>query len=501
MQHTETTFLLPEVTEAIHRAGSDHIPTFGGTHEGGYCIQQVPEELAQLICLCAAFGPFASSLEIGTAAGGTTRIMRDYVAIGSTVVIDDGRHPKFPVWQNDNRQHIGNLSEFIGDSHSDAANDFLVQLNRKYDLVGIDGDHSEAGVRMDWNMVRPFLQSGAIVWFHDIRRWDGVAALWEELKASHTVLLETDVLGIGAIRYVPSQSERRTVMFKDLSGQPAIHQVWRRGIACISGVEAPLYRRPPRVAMVIGTYAAVPYVHLQLEARRRFFSHVPVLTHDDASSKRDELESLCREYGCDFETNTSRFPHHLGDLSAFFGGLRWAVDNEFDLLLKVSRRWVFLTDWTDSLSRLALESQYATFSNHTSAFDFGFRTECMAMAVKLWGTPQIFQSLAEHIHCGRHVFVEAYMHHLAVEIEKMKTPDSDRWRSNHPTEDDRRGYAAWELMGTSRCSPEPIGTHLWHDCHTPADYARVASDWGLPYTEADFVDANQGEGIGKGNVR
>lgn len=33
-----------------------------------------------------------------------------------------------------------------------------------------------------------------------------------------------------------------------------------------------LYRTDPKLGMVVGTFAAVPYVHLQLEARRRLYS-------------------------------------------------------------------------------------------------------------------------------------------------------------------------------------------------------------------------------------
>ncbi len=50
-----------------------------------------------------------------------------------------------------------------------------------------------------------------------------------------------------------------------------------------------------RVGVVVGTFAALPYVHLQLEARRRRWPGVPMLVHDDASPQQADLSALCRE--------------------------------------------------------------------------------------------------------------------------------------------------------------------------------------------------------------
>ncbi len=195
--------ILQYLIERVETAGSDHIPLFGGRFEGGYSIQQVPDELARLICLLAAHGPIRNSLEIGTASGGTTRFIREYVTIQRTVIIDDGKHPRFPVWTSKNRRHVKGLAEFIGDSHSQEARHFLESLAIQFDLAAIDGDHSAEGVRADWQLVQPFLADGAIVWFHDTRCVPAVADFWNEIRGRHTVLLETNGLGIGVLKFRP----------------------------------------------------------------------------------------------------------------------------------------------------------------------------------------------------------------------------------------------------------------------------------------------------------
>ena len=106
----------------------------------------------------------------------------------------------------------------------------------------------------------------------------------------------------------------------------------------------------PQIALVVATFAAVPYVHLQLEARRRFYPEAPLLVHDDHSPYAGELESLCRSYGADFEQNGTRLPPSKGDLSAFVGGLAWAHEQGAGLLVKLSRRFVPTMRWVDDLA-------------------------------------------------------------------------------------------------------------------------------------------------------
>ena len=279
-----------------------------------------------------------------------------------------------------------------------------------------------------------------------------------------------------------------------------IERFWGDGRLPFAPAGDRLYDGPPKLGLVIGTYAAVPYVHLQLEARRRLYPGVPTLVHDDASPATDRLRALCDEYGCDFETNGARLPHHLGDLSVYVGGLKWAERKGVELLLKLSRRWVFLVDWTGDLQALAMDSQNPTFSNYTKSYAFGFRTECFGMSVRHWACPRFYRSAIERINHGEHVFVEAYMHQFAIDFDRALGTQAEAWKSEHPVPEERKGYTPWPLMGTDRIDPRPSGNYLWHDSHRPAQYAEQAQRWGLPYTEADFADPNQGNGLGPPNL-
>jgi hypothetical protein len=247
--------------------------------------------------------------------------------------------------------------------------------------------------------------------------------------------------------------------------------------------------------MVIGTFAALPYIHLQLEARRRMYPDVPLLIHDDGSSQAGELNALAQRYGAEFVTFPPRKRHHLGDLNVYPAALRWCRERGFRYLLKISRRWLWQTDWRDDLRALFGATDAPTVSNYSASYGFGFRTECVAFDVKYWACQGFFDDVQDRIREERHVFVEHYIHRWAERLSGEGTQKWLKWQAEHPTASDRQGYAPWDLMGTCRLQTNP--TRLWHDSNPMEDYVALSQRWSLPYSVADFFDPNAGEGIGE----
>ncbi|NBR91083.1 MAG: hypothetical protein EBS68_14460, partial [Rhodobacteraceae bacterium] len=126
---------------------------------------------------------------------------------------------------------------------------------------------------------------------------------------------------------------------KPLEGEPVAAGVPETSV----GNTAPHYERA--VGVVIGTYSAVPYIHLQLESLRRFHPGTPCLVVDDGSPQREELEKLCAEYGAEFIGRKKRMNHARGDMQAFIEGHAWAQRRGLGLLVKFSRRWLPVTPW------------------------------------------------------------------------------------------------------------------------------------------------------------
>jgi len=255
------------------------------------------------------------------------------------------------------------------------------------------------------------------------------------------------------------------------------------------------YQHPPKVALVIGTFAAVPYIHLHLASWQRFFPSIPVLVADDGSPFHHELAELCSQYQVHFSSNPSRLRRTVGDMSSYVIGLDWAASIDADILVKMSRRFVPLYDWVLELQQLAIESQMPTFSQQCDHFNFGFRTECIAFDCQTWRQSGSYNQMSALVERNQPVFVEGFIHQLARNIaSEHATAAAIEYMARHPRPSDRNGYAVWNIMATKRTTKLP--RVLWHDCDGPVDYARSAALLGLSYSPDDFNDPNQGCGLG-----
>lgn len=195
--------------EQIQQAGIAE--GFGSQYTGPYKMQQDPGEFAQLVAILKDRKP-QSYLQVGSAAGGSERFICEQVGIKHLYIVDMGDHPEFPTWREVNGPALQSqgvtIVEHIGDSHDEAAEVF-VKMVGKVDLVGIDGDHTPAGARMDWELIIPCLRPGTLVWLHDVATHNmrpcdaGAGEVFEKLKERHKVLLDVqDMYGIGLVEIV-----------------------------------------------------------------------------------------------------------------------------------------------------------------------------------------------------------------------------------------------------------------------------------------------------------
>ena len=215
----------------------------------------------------------------------------------------------------------------------------------------------------------------------------------------------------------------------------------------------------PSVGMVVGTFAAVPYVHLHLEAARRFEPGLPLLVHDDRSPHLARLRKLAEEYGCECVSTVRRKSHSYGDMAAFSAGLRWAEARDVELLVKFSRRFVPLYSWSLDLQRLARRLQYATYSSPCTAhgFGFGFRTECLALHVPAWLSTDALLQIKRRGARGGDILVEAFLHDL-----------SHRVHASTQCEQNRRPEELFPPAGASRRVRRLVDRrHLQGNCGSP----------------------------------
>ena len=222
---------------------------------------------------------------------------------------------------------------------------------------------------------------------------------------------------------------------------------------------------------------------------RRHCRNVPVLVHDDSSPESHQLKLLCEEYGAEFTSTPSRLGHVTGDLSVYVCGLSWAKDRSFDLLIKLSRRFIPLVDWQSGLCKFAYDSQFATYSGLCRHHGFGFRTECMAMHVPSWLREDGAEPIRAHIEAGQYCLVEAVVHQGAIKVHRNNCPSNRAYEALNPPPGHAPGFGFWDLLGDNRCRPR--GEAMWHEACRPVEYYRASLQYGISrYREEDFYDSD-----------
>jgi predicted O-methyltransferase YrrM len=175
-------FTLETIEQFILDSGSDDLPTFGGSHEGGIHCQQVPDEISHAILAILESGESIENyLEIGVAAGGTTYLINHFFPAASISLIDDNKHHKAGLRKEVLKGITYN--EFIGRSDEERIEAEAVKF-APYDLILIDGDHLYPGVKLDVITYLPMLRPGGFLILHDsaMPEW-GVIRVVRELKA------------------------------------------------------------------------------------------------------------------------------------------------------------------------------------------------------------------------------------------------------------------------------------------------------------------------------
>ena len=249
--------------------------------------------------------------------------------------------------------------------------------------------------------------------------------------------------------------------------------------------------------MVVGTFAAVPYIHLHLESRRRFYPDVPCLVHDDCSPAAERLRELCAEYGATYASPPERLSPNCGDLTASLLAIQSAQSLNLDLAVKMSRRFIPLTDWVPQLQHTAYHTQYATYSNRDDGHGLGFRTECVAFHAPAWAdndyTTQIERAIQDE---GMpFTLVEPLLHDLVRVVHARTQCGANReYERLYPRDHGPDSYGVWQWLGHNRKQRHP--SWLWHQADTLLDYHRLSQAYGLSYRHEDFADPNMGYGQG-----
>ena len=171
---------------------------------------QGTEEMAQSIhYLRSGDKTINSYLEIGSAAGGTAYVFNKFFDIDTTVLIDDNCHATAG-YRHDILIDIDYI-EFIGNSQSKEAVAFVRNLDRMFDVVFIDGDHTYEGASADVVNYSPFVSPGGYLIMHDTVSAPGVKRVFEGVKNAgcfSVVEFYTGWCGTGIIKNAKTKQRR-----------------------------------------------------------------------------------------------------------------------------------------------------------------------------------------------------------------------------------------------------------------------------------------------------
>lgn len=255
--------------------------------------------------------------------------------------------------------------------------------------------------------------------------------------------------------------------------------------------------RRASIGLVIGTFAAVPYVHLHLESRKRHYPSVLTLVHDDGSPFAEQFQTLCERYYAEYSASPRRIGHQSGDLAATLKGLEWGRAKGLDIIVKMSRTFIPTINPFQQLQQVAWETQYATFSNICRGWGLGFRSECVGFHTETWHLTRVVDRMRQAVARGRrhYNFVEIFLHKLAREVHRDNCEANRVYEEAHPRPHTANGYGVWEWMGEDGTRKQP--GLLWHRAHQASEYYQLALAYGLTeYRIEDFRDPNQNQGIG-----
>jgi cephalosporin hydroxylase len=151
--------------------------------------KQYPAELRMMLLFVQTIRP-SVVVEVGTDKGGTMWGLAHMMEPGGLIVSIDLPHDyvNIPGREEMMRRECPVNSEFIvGDSHSDRTMSLLEGYlqGRSIDFLFVDGDHSYAGSRMDFDMYSPLIRKGGWMGWHDtnpcITKDHGASVVWKEL--------------------------------------------------------------------------------------------------------------------------------------------------------------------------------------------------------------------------------------------------------------------------------------------------------------------------------
>ena len=242
-----------------------------------------------------------------------------------------------------------------------------------------------------------------------------------------------------------------------------------------------------KIGFVIGTYGTPSYVELNVRKLLSFgIEPEDILVIDDASGD-EKLPAICKELGVGFESNEKNLGHFPGDFHVFARAVEFGIENQHDIVVKVSRRFVCLQDPRPSLEQLHERFNASCYGTRNPILLLPLRTEFVALNVSHW---KYFISELENQGYDQDNRAGTFEHWF-VEIAKVVQMLHLRYSKNVDYKDLQRfGFIYWDFVhfNVSYRSEK----QLWHFANEPKDYFETAKSIGMECELSDFEYGSRG---------
>ena len=164
--------------------------------------------------------------------------------------------------------------------------------------------------------------------------------------------------------------------------------------------------------------------------------------------------------------NAQRIGHTGGDMAAFWKGILWGKQCGFDVVFKLSQRYIINhANWAAESAAELIQSGLATLGQSCAQGRWPLRTEAVGLRVAAWHRPDVLTHL---------------------------TPRRVGWPTEFIIWDDINDrldgqFHPWKLVTKAR--PEPSRAAYFHTANAPQEYQQLALNLGM--TANPEFDCNQ----------
>lgn len=224
------------------------------------------------------------------------------------------------------------------------------------------------------------------------------------------------------------------------------------------------------VGVAIGSYRWPSLVDLQIRVIRHTCGEVPILVSSDDPESSGRIDEICSRHADVFHwPNVERIGHTGGDIAAYFKGSIWGRSRGLKVVAKLSQRMLFTrARWLQDGARDLLASGCSLGTQRcrgTQRFDL--RTEAALLDVATWSRPEVLSRIMPRRYWGdtpQGLTAETVIYRVLKDL---------CGEIFHP----------WGIIGEERLQPRE-GV-IWHNANEPAEYHKLAKDFGVSL-ERDF---------------